>query len=87
VTENALALDPGQRVRCVNRNEHRPGHVLMQIGPTNSAPLHTDLHPAGRWRHWQRNVFDTDIVTAVPDSGTHTALRIDWKAHSDISLK
>ncbi len=77
VAEDALALDTGQRVWRVHRDEHRPGHILMQVGAADAAPLHADLHPAGGRRNGQRYIFDTDIVAAMPDGGAHAAGRRD----------
>ena len=46
VAEDALALDAGERVRRIHRNEHRAGEVFVQVGATDAAPMHADLHPA-----------------------------------------
>lgn len=77
MAEDALALDPGQRVWRLHRDEHRPGHVFVQVGAADAAPLHADLHPTGGRRYRQRHVFDADVVAAVPDGGAHAAGRLD----------
>ncbi|MNF80868.1 hypothetical protein D3C84_631210 [compost metagenome] len=77
MAEDALALDPGQRVWRIHRDKNRPGHVFMQVGSADAAPLHADLHPTGGRRNRQWHVFDADVVAAMPDGGAHAASRLD----------
>lgn len=71
VAEDALALDAGERVGLLDRDEHRAGDVFVQVRAADAAPVDADLHPAGRRVGGQRYVFDADVLTAVPDGGAH----------------
>ncbi|MNS93870.1 hypothetical protein D3C72_1280680 [compost metagenome] len=74
VAEDALALDAGQRVRCLHRDEYRASDVFVQIGAADAAPVHLDLYPAGCRVGRQGHLFDANIIAAMPDGGTHVGV-------------
>ena len=74
VAEDALALDAGQRVRRLDRDEYRPGDVLMQVGAANAAPVHLDLYPARRRVGWQGDLFYANVVAAMPYGSAHVGV-------------
>ena len=74
VAEDALALNAGQRVRGLYRDEHRAGNIFVQVGAADAAPVHLDLHPARRWVGRQRYLFDSNIVAAMPDGRAHVGV-------------
>ncbi|MNN37519.1 hypothetical protein D3C81_1514700 [compost metagenome] len=74
VAKDALALNAGQRVGRLYRDEHRPCDVFMQVGAADPAPVHFDLHPARRRVGRQGHLFDADIMAAMPDGSAHVSV-------------
>lgn len=81
VAEDALILEAGERVRRLHGDEYRAGQVFVQVGAADAAPVHADLHPAGRRLGRERHVFHADIVAAVPDGGAHRRVGLRGTVH------
>ena len=52
------------------RRRMRAGMDLLQVGPANSAGMHSNQHFAGTDRR-HRHLFETNIVNAAIDRGLH----------------
>src|SRR5439155_22118642 len=65
---------PGEWMGLPDRNEKRPGAVLLQIGPADPAGAHLDDHLAGAGRAGLRHLLDPDVVARVPEGGFHAYL-------------
>ncbi|MCY1531071.1 hypothetical protein D9M68_662840 [compost metagenome] len=76
VAKDALALQPGERMRRIGGDEYRPGQVFVQVRAADATPLDANLHPA-RWRVRRAgDVLQTDVAAAVPDRGFHGRLSV-----------
>ncbi|MNF94624.1 hypothetical protein D3C84_773410 [compost metagenome] len=71
MAEDALALEAGERMGAIGGNEHRTGQVLVQVGAADAAPVHADLHPAGLRAARPGDLFQADVLAAVPYRGLH----------------
>jgi len=74
VAENALSLQPGERVGLIDGYEYRAREIFMQIRAADATPMHADLYPSLGGCPRGRDLLHADITATAPYSGLHAWL-------------